>query len=852
MTGRHQISVDGRHLIDGVPFGKPYLQRSASSRPSITIPPRKRRRLAIGGWDGETEDYDQEYADIHEDETAGKELALVNRDSSEESSMDDYDAEIENADEEDLSEEIKELEEESRQADSHPDHINSGSLKRRRRRRGLEMGHEQRESAGEMHSPATSSRRHSSSSESPRMHPKREKPRMVVLKLSRSNNSRSKDDARDEASVQSSPHASTPKSGRKSSSIAASTPPSRKVDKMRNSSTASPPTTKSVRFQKAADVHYEKSSSEEETSDSESQEVSDESSESDTGDGSESDSSPSNPDQNSVSSSTSSSASNTSSSDSDDDVSSSESDAAQKPSSSVTPPKKQEKKIPPKVNPPGDGSGPTKSNNRRSKMRRRLIKMKSLGILGPESNFADLRNWDNTHGDDPRLAILEHEQKSVSQKKDEQSEFESKRQELLRDLADGGVDVNEFTGKENVPPQKTEVGIGASTQSPKGSVSTPTGHLVDPGYENLSESASKRMRLDVAGSRRLLFGSLGVRTPKTKEDEEETRKKLAGKVNNAYIAPQKSSAPDLGEVLHTQGDEFDGDWEKKLILKATECVYDDIPLSAPPFPFEQRWDEDAQATIRQRKGTKKSRKRKRNSRYIEQEHAVEEDNTGYFNGDEELNYDGNEDGNEYGPEKQLTSQSNEHAAGDLPIHPAGDAPIAIPIKNDLLPLPDDLSEVVAFTKDDLKAGAIVAFKQLDMSKETNWQPKVSEYRVATIENVDGDTIHLSLAHRDRKECHAVSDEDEGSRTYSGFEMPGYDDEDNAEDDGFREVSFDELIEPKLLREGNLPQGNLQEENLPENLPEGDLQEEGGDGDGDGESSLPLEVVEETQDVSLSV
>ncbi|KAH7079993.1 hypothetical protein BKA63DRAFT_232561 [Paraphoma chrysanthemicola] len=43
LTGRHQISDDGRHLVDGIPFGRPYLRHP--SRPAVRIPPRKRRRL---------------------------------------------------------------------------------------------------------------------------------------------------------------------------------------------------------------------------------------------------------------------------------------------------------------------------------------------------------------------------------------------------------------------------------------------------------------------------------------------------------------------------------------------------------------------------------------------------------------------------------------------------------------------------------------------------------------------------------------------------------------------------------------------------------------------------------------
>lgn len=43
ISGRHQISADGKHLFDGVAFGRPFLQ--LASRPPIRIPPRKKRRM---------------------------------------------------------------------------------------------------------------------------------------------------------------------------------------------------------------------------------------------------------------------------------------------------------------------------------------------------------------------------------------------------------------------------------------------------------------------------------------------------------------------------------------------------------------------------------------------------------------------------------------------------------------------------------------------------------------------------------------------------------------------------------------------------------------------------------------
>jgi hypothetical protein len=53
LTGRDQISDGGQHLVDGVPFGRPYLRQP--NRPPVRIPPRKRRRLDDSHSDDDTE-----------------------------------------------------------------------------------------------------------------------------------------------------------------------------------------------------------------------------------------------------------------------------------------------------------------------------------------------------------------------------------------------------------------------------------------------------------------------------------------------------------------------------------------------------------------------------------------------------------------------------------------------------------------------------------------------------------------------------------------------------------------------------------------------------------------------------
>lgn len=53
LTGRDQISDGGQHLVDGIPFGRPYLRQP--NRPPVRIPPRKRRRLDDGEAEPEPE-----------------------------------------------------------------------------------------------------------------------------------------------------------------------------------------------------------------------------------------------------------------------------------------------------------------------------------------------------------------------------------------------------------------------------------------------------------------------------------------------------------------------------------------------------------------------------------------------------------------------------------------------------------------------------------------------------------------------------------------------------------------------------------------------------------------------------
>lgn len=100
ISGRHQITSDGRHLVDGVAFGRPYLRRAG--RPAIKLPPRKRRRVTYDDED------DTDDGDKSEDRQIAVRSDLENEVAGDES--DDEEEFVPNDDEaEDLNAELEDL-----------------------------------------------------------------------------------------------------------------------------------------------------------------------------------------------------------------------------------------------------------------------------------------------------------------------------------------------------------------------------------------------------------------------------------------------------------------------------------------------------------------------------------------------------------------------------------------------------------------------------------------------------------------------------------------------------------------------------------------------------------------------
>lgn len=769
LSGRHQISVDGRHLIDGVPFGRPYLKRSTSSRPAISIPPRKKRRM-LGSIGGGYEEEDTVWAPT-EPEVAGKELSFPENQGFDEAADEDYfedyhegvdEPEAEPNEEDGDGTVIRHLVEESDESELEDAHVSKSDadisdfddadpedlteelqgLKEDMRMSGLD--------AGEMHEQPSRLK----STKSPEQKTVQEE---LVPEKSPSMASHLTTERSPGTRI-------TSKSVRLTGQGEPASPAPQKVEK-------SPVSAKEPSKEP---ISSDESVSSDSVSDSSSDTSSDE-------------------DNKSVSS-------DISTSDSEDSSSgSSDSDLEIPESSFATAPET-------KINPPGEGSVRTKKSNQRAKLRRRLSKLKEFGVLPAEADFAALREWETTNGDwNLALEAKPTVDKKRQSKEQEDAEFQAKRQRLLRDLESGGVDIGIIDEKANVPSIQDDEEQGQEQGKPQ---KLKQEQPEDDTTMNDVEEPVKKRSLDIASTRRMLFGSLGVKTPRSKEDEEATRKKIAGKSNTFQ---SQRTIDQEQQPAEEPEDDLEENWQDKLIIRATECVFDDIELTAPPFPFEQRWDREAHEIIGRRKGWgNKKRKRKQriqvydvpeDEEYYENgygyEDGYDDGNGAYENGELELNYDDTERPQ---PNQELSQMDGvEQTVSEISESET---------ENELPTLPDDIDSIPEVVEDGLRKSAIIAFKQLDMSKATNWQPRVSEYRVAQIHVIFEDNVmKIRLAKRDRKQRKphdtnaGEEDEEEGPRLYSGFEMPGFDDEEDGEDDGFREMSFTELIEPKILRAG---------------------------------------------------
>lgn len=421
-------------------------------------------------------------------------------------------------------------------------------------------------------------------------------------------------------------------------------------------------------------------------------------------------------------------------------------------------------------------------------------------------------------------AVSATDKVSVLKKNISSIEIQKQRQELIDAIASGGVDVTPVpqtkkpaasaTSKHSaisVPKERrlkmledivsggpendsmeTEPSTSALSNIPIEDAvnkSSTISVAIPPNSDSLAQKTAaeppqKRARLDVAGSRRMLFGSLGLRNPKTKADEERTRAKIME--NATRPRSNKASIPAEGPSAEQAQEPEDPDfWKSKIVITAVECCDEGVELGAPPFPFVQRWHGQKQNQHQNSSAGSKKRKRA---------------NKKFYNDQYEDNYDWYDDSavqEEAGVALNYDDAVEDPAQSQL-IHDMESAAASKAESEDLPSLPVDVSELPNLTMADIKPGIVVTFKQLEMSQATNWAPTISSWRTATVEECAVETLTIRLALRDRPRK-IIRYDDKGNRLYDKFEMEDFDVEDGSEDDGIRQILFSELIEPKIVQ-----------------------------------------------------
>lgn len=401
---------------------------------------------------------------------------------------------------------------------------------------------------------------------------------------------------------------------------------------------------------------------------------------------------------------------------------------------------------------PGEGKGETHARNTRRREAKRLKKLKASGVLPAHATREDLRYYLQQNEEEGGFANDEH----IKERRDA---LLSRAKSSDSQTTNSVMEASEMVA--NFPAFNT---IAAASTLPEEVSSEPLDASDSP---TQADAAKRRSRLDLASSRRLLFGSLGVRNPRTKADEDVLREKFAKPpkvgphIGSNYIRPnatvngvkngddQVRPGSDAVIAQDTETPPNSDAWKAKIRLSAVECIDEGVQLSEPPYPFKQCWDE--QYAYTQPKKNKKRKRRETNDAYEE----VEDTST-------LLDYD-----EEYPP------------------------------------IPDDVSQLPTFTPDhdnlQLYLGALIAFKQLEVSAATNWAPQISDWKSARIDSCNKKHVTLVLAPRNR-DIQDKSEEmydEKGRRLLSKFEMP---DENTDEiDDGYRsDIAWDELVELKLI------------------------------------------------------
>ncbi|KAG8410315.1 hypothetical protein J3459_017206 [Metarhizium acridum] len=314
--------------------------------------------------------------------------------------------------------------------------------------------------------------------------------------------------------------------------------------------------------------------------------------------------------------------------------------------------------------------------------------------------------------------------------------------------------------------------------------------LEEPRNETLfasNDSPGRRARVDMGAGRRMLFGALGLKNPKSKADEERIREGLMKDVK-ALNNPRIVEVVDSKDTEEPSEDDVHPDaWKSKITYRAVECCHEGMVLSEPPFPFVQRWDPQQQYGS--------MRKRKRESQaYCDDSYA--EEGSGVFG--EEADAIGAKSNSKKKQSAGSRDPFGNHVNGVEEATTNGDGVDDVEVEKDLPALPEDMGSLATLEKGGAKEGMVITWKQCIMSKATQWQPVIAYITGEVLPGSTESSLEVRLALRDREHKEKVFD-DKGQRVYDRFEVPDFDEDEEQADDGHRTIGWDEMIEPKILQ-----------------------------------------------------
>ncbi|KAH6627292.1 hypothetical protein B0J18DRAFT_165020 [Chaetomium sp. MPI-SDFR-AT-0129] len=285
--------------------------------------------------------------------------------------------------------------------------------------------------------------------------------------------------------------------------------------------------------------------------------------------------------------------------------------------------------------------------------------------------------------------------------------------------------------------------------------------------------------------------------------------------------PDLTQQPDEKPTVEVNPDA----WRDKIVYRAVECCQEGVELSEPPFPFVQRWDPQQQFFYKHDKtsGGRSKRKQRDQDVFVDGGKASGKKRR-KSNWDSSYETDRDDEQSYTNPDDTVLNYDDEPSEPQAPGH-GWEETEGVQEEDDLPTLPPDVSHLPLLAPGKARPGMIITWNQWLLSKGTNWQPQVSPLTGVVVEVFDDNQLQVRLAKRDRNlDRNERTYDEDGNRVYDKFELPGADeDSEDLAEAGYRDLDFADLIEPRILQPApdtaatgvsELP-GGVQDEAVPE-------------------------------------